>query len=80
VCVLLDHRHISLAILNWKTQKDADVGANGPNYGGIDHIGFQVFDLEAACRKLEDVEGKPLTRKEVREARRASASHRHFET
>ena len=45
--------YIDLAILNWKTEKDADVGANGPNYSGIHHIGFQVEDMDAASRKLD---------------------------
>ena len=26
--------YIDLAILNWKTEQDADVGPNGPNYNG----------------------------------------------
>ena len=33
--------YIDLAILNWKTEQDADVGPNGPNYSGIHHIGFR---------------------------------------
>ena len=32
--VFLTDGYINLAILNWKTEKDADVGANGPNYAG----------------------------------------------
>ena len=40
--------YIDLAILNWKTEQDADVGPNGPNYSGIHHIGFQVDDMEDA--------------------------------
>ena len=77
--VFLTDGHINLAILNWKTEKDADVGANGPNYSGIHHIGFQVEDLAEACRRLEGVEGEPLTRKEGLETRLPSARHRNFE-
>ena len=40
-------KHINLAILNGKTEKDEDVGANGPNYNGIHHFGPDevVFDI-----------------------------------
>ena len=40
--VSLTDGYIYLAILNWKTEKDADVGPNGPNYSGIHHFGFLV--------------------------------------
>ena len=62
--VFLTDGSINLAILNWKTEKDADVGVNGPNYSGIHHIGFQVEDLQEACAKLEKVEATRLTQKE----------------
>src|SRR4029434_1780595 len=42
-----------LAILNWKTEQDADVGPNGPHYSGIHHLGFQVSDMADATHKLE---------------------------
>ena len=58
--VFLSDGYINLAILNWKTEKDADVGPNGPNYNGIHHIGFQVEDLNQACEKLNDVNGEQL--------------------
>jgi catechol 2,3-dioxygenase-like lactoylglutathione lyase family enzyme len=44
--VFLTDGYINLAILNWKTEKDADVGANGPNFSGIHHFGFQVESLD----------------------------------
>jgi catechol 2,3-dioxygenase-like lactoylglutathione lyase family enzyme len=62
--VFLSDGYINLAILNWKTEKDADVGPNGPNYNGIHHIGFQVDDLDQACSKLEAVNGKALNSRE----------------
>ena len=43
--VILSDGYINLAILNHKTNKDADVGQNGPNYTGIHPIGFLVDDL-----------------------------------
>ena len=49
--------YIDLAILNWKTEQDADVGPNGPNYSGIHHLGFQVDDMEDATHKLEAAQG-----------------------
>jgi catechol 2,3-dioxygenase-like lactoylglutathione lyase family enzyme len=63
--VLLSDGYINLTILKWKTQQDPDVGPDGPNYSGIHHIGFQVDDLEASCEKLEKVEGKALTIRDV---------------
>ena len=49
--VFLSDGYINLAILNWKTEKHADVGPNGPNYKGIHYIGFQVENLDEACQK-----------------------------
>lgn len=61
--VFLSDGYINLAILNWKTEKDADVGPNGPNYNGIHHIGFQVDDLDDSADKLEQVEGQRLNQR-----------------
>ena len=57
---VLSDGYINLAILNWKTEKDADVGPNHPNYNGIHPFGFQVDDLDQACEKLNDVNGGQL--------------------
>jgi catechol 2,3-dioxygenase-like lactoylglutathione lyase family enzyme len=62
--IFLSDGYINLAILNWKTEKDADVGPNGPNYNGIHHIGFQVEDLHEACQKLESVNGTAFNSRE----------------
>ena len=35
--VFLSDGYINLAVLNWKTEKDADVGPNGPNYNALQH-------------------------------------------
>src|SRR5438445_11570582 len=53
--------YINLAILNWKTEKDADVGPNGPNYSGIHHFGFEVDDLAEASGKRRSVQGQALS-------------------
>ena len=62
--VFLTDGYINLAILNWKTEKDADVGANGPNYSGFHHIGFEVEDLDEASQNLERADGVRLTAKD----------------
>ena len=62
--VFLSEGYINLTVLNWKTEKDADVGPYGPNYNGIHHIGFQVDDLDQACQKLEGSKGKVLSTRE----------------
>lgn len=77
--VFLSDGYINLAILNWKTEKDADVGANGPNYSGIHHFGFQVEDLDEACEKLEGAQARQLTQKDGLDTMMAPGSHRNFE-
>ena len=61
--VFLTDGYINMAILHWKTNEDADVGANGPNYNGIHHFGFEVDNLDTACSKLEGAQGQRLTEK-----------------
>ena len=58
--VFLSDGFMNLAILNHKTNDDADVGQNGPNYNGIHHIGFLVDDLDEAGKRLDKVKGKAL--------------------
>jgi catechol 2,3-dioxygenase-like lactoylglutathione lyase family enzyme len=77
--VFLTDGYINLAILNWKTEKSADVGANGPNYSGIHHFGFEVEDLDEAAAKLEHAEGQRLEEKEGLDMEMAAGGHRNFE-
>src|SRR5262245_59585482 len=77
--VFLTDRYINLAILNWKTEKDADVGPNGPNYSGIHHFGFEVDDLGEASQKLEAVKARRLTQKAGLDVAMAPGRHRNFE-
>ena len=77
--VFLTDGYINLAILNWKTEKDTDVGRNGPNFSGIHHIGFQVDDLDEACGKLEAVNGKQLSHRDGLDRSMAPAGPRNFE-
>src|SRR5215510_4185993 len=62
--VFLTDGYINLAVLNWKTEKSADVGANGPNYSGIHHFGFEVEDLDEAAEKLVCSKGTGTTEKD----------------
>ena len=77
--VFLTDGYINLAILNWKTEKDADVGANGPNYNGIHHFGFEVEDLDEASRKMEAARARRLTQKHGIERPMPEGRHRNFE-
>jgi catechol 2,3-dioxygenase-like lactoylglutathione lyase family enzyme len=77
--VFLTDGYINLAILNWKTEKSADVGANGPNYSGIHHFGFEVEDLDEAAAKLGRAEGQHLEEKAGLDTEMAAGGHRNFE-
>ena len=77
--VFLTDGAINVAILNWKTERDADVGANGPNYSGIHHIGFQVESLDEACEKLESAQAIRLTQKDSIDTAMAPTGHNNFE-
>ena len=59
--VFLSDGEFNMAILNFKTNDDADVGAHGPNFSGIHHIGFYVEDVEAQAKKLKEAGGEQLT-------------------
>ncbi len=77
--VFLSDGYINLAILNWKTEKDADVGPNGPNYNGIHHLGFEVDDLDQACEQLNKVNGQQLNSREGLDAAMAAGGPANFE-
>jgi catechol 2,3-dioxygenase-like lactoylglutathione lyase family enzyme len=77
--VFLTDGYINLAILNFKTEKDADVGVNGPNYSGIHHIGFEVDGLSEACAKLEKAQGTQLTQKDGLDTAMGPRGPRNFE-
>src|SRR3981189_1764199 len=77
--VFLTDGHINVAILNYKTEKSADVGAHGPNFDGIHHFGFEVDDLDEACEKLENAQAQRLTGKDHVDATMAAGGHANFE-
>src|SRR5260370_35845545 len=66
--VFLSDGHINLAILNFKTNKSADVGAHGENFSGIHHFGFEVDDLVGTVKKLETASAELLTHNDAVEA------------
>ena len=75
----LSDGYIDLAILNWKTEQDADVGPNGPNYSGIHHIGFQVDDMDDAAKKLEAAKGEKINQRPGIDLHRGSTAPRNYE-
>ncbi|HYM71843.1 MAG TPA: VOC family protein [Stellaceae bacterium] len=77
--VFLTDGHINLAILNWKTNKSADVGAHGENFSGIHHFGFEVDDLDTASEQIKIANGKALTDKEHVDAMMAGGAHANVE-
>ncbi len=80
--VFLTDGHINVAILNFKDERSADMGAHGPNFSGIHHFGFEVDDLDDACDKLENAHGQRLTAKTTAEAdayAEVRAGHANFE-
>ena len=77
--VFLTDGHINLAILNWKTNKSADVGAHGENFSGIHHFGFEVDDLDSAGEQIKIANGKALTDREHVDAQMAAGMHANVE-
>src|SRR5215510_407660 len=77
--VFLTDGYINLAILNWKTEKSADVGAHGPNFSGIHHFGFEVEDLDKAAASLERARGERLEERAGVDMEMAAGGHRNFE-
>src|ERR1700730_15835428 len=61
--VFLTDGYINLAILNWKTEKSADVGANGPTDRGIHPFGLEVEDRDEAPANMERAGGERLEEK-----------------
>lgn len=50
----LSDGHINLAILKSSNEGTGESPRDVPGYAGIDHLGFQVDNLEEVCQKLED--------------------------
>lgn len=60
--IYLTDGHLNIAVLKFQTGKNGE-----PLRLGIDHVGFQVEDVDAAVARINDLGGKSLTeRTEVR--------------
>jgi lactoylglutathione lyase len=77
--VFLTDGYINVAVLNFKTDKDADVGVHGPNFSGIHHFGIEVEDLDEAAQRLEGAHARQLTSKDGLDMEMAPGAHRNFE-
>jgi methylmalonyl-CoA/ethylmalonyl-CoA epimerase len=75
--VFLTDGYINVAILNHKTEKDADVGAHGPNFDGIHHFGFEVENIDEASTRLRHANAQELTAKDPTET--IADGYRNFE-
>ena len=75
--VFLTDGYINVAILNHKTEKDADVGAHGPNFNGIHHFGFEVDNIDEAATQLRHANAKELIEKDHAET--VADGYRNFE-
>jgi catechol 2,3-dioxygenase-like lactoylglutathione lyase family enzyme len=58
--VYLSDGYINLAILKSSEEGSGESPRDAAGYAGIDHLGFQVDDLEAACRQLEAAGGTSM--------------------
>jgi lactoylglutathione lyase len=54
--IYLTDGHLNIAILKYQQGKDGE-----PLRLGVDHVGFQVEDLDSALAQIESLNGKPLT-------------------
>src|SRR5579863_4220465 len=77
--VFLTDGYINLAILNTKSEKDADVGAQGEGFCGLHHIGFEVENIDRAAENIERANGRQLTRKDDLDLDMAMGDTRNFE-
>jgi predicted enzyme related to lactoylglutathione lyase len=66
--IYLTDGHLNIAILKFQAGKDGE-----PLRLGIDHVGFQVEDVDAAVARINGLGGKPLT--ERTEVSRADPAH-----
>jgi catechol 2,3-dioxygenase-like lactoylglutathione lyase family enzyme len=54
--IYLSDGHINLAILRCNTEGDGDTGKVG-----VDHLGFQVEDVDKVVAKVKSLGGRPIT-------------------
>ena len=56
--IYLSDGHLNIAILKYERNPDGT-----PRRLGVDHVGFQVDDVDAAVAKIQTLKGKSLTDK-----------------
>jgi|SRR5919197_4841343 catechol 2,3-dioxygenase-like lactoylglutathione lyase family enzyme len=77
-CYLSDG-HINLAILKSSDKGTGESPREVPGYAGIDHLGFQVDDVNETCQKLDAAGARPLMdRVDVRPTS-AAGPHSYYE-
>jgi lactoylglutathione lyase len=54
--VYLTDGHLNIAILKYQQGKDGQ-----PLRLGVDHVGFQVADVDSALAQIESLRGRPVT-------------------
>ena len=77
--VFLTDGHINVAVLNTKGEDSPDMGAHGAHFTGIHHFGFEVDELAAAGKKLEEARGSRLEAKDGSDAAMRDGVHANFE-
>ena len=76
--VYLSDGYINLAILRSNEQGNGESPRDVPGYAGIDHLGFVVDDVDAACKKLEEEGASPMGRMDFGQAQTPGA-HSYYE-
>jgi lactoylglutathione lyase len=67
--VYLSDGYINLAILKSSDQGSGESPRDVPGYAGIDHLGFQVDDVDETCQQLEAAGAKAMMQRvDVRHA------------
>lgn len=72
--IYLSDGHVNLAILRCNTEGDADTGKIG-----IDHLGFQVDDVDKAVAKVQQLGGKAITDRMEVALKDPSQPHSYYE-
>ena len=59
----LSDGYINLAILQSNSDSKGNSPRDAAGYAGIDHLGFEVENLEEICKKLEDAGAQPTNQR-----------------
>jgi catechol 2,3-dioxygenase-like lactoylglutathione lyase family enzyme len=72
--VYLTDGHLNIAILKCQQGRDGE-----PLRLGVDHLGFQVEDLDTAAAHIESLSGKPVAERNEVNPRNASEPQSYYE-